>query len=191
MSKLIDYDLYFIHIPKNGGSSFEKQFCIKHNGHKKITQIDKKYWNKTLAITRNPYIRLISCYNYFKLDNSYWHSSDGTKLPLHNLYNYCKSNTFENFIIDICINKKFKQEYHLFPQIHWLLTHRRPIIVTKLLKLENINEDLSKILNKTVNMIKINKSTDNHNLEDYYNTDLKKLVYNKYELDFQFLNYRF
>ena len=40
MSKLKDYDLYFIHIPKNAGSSFEKQFCDGHKGNHMITKFD-------------------------------------------------------------------------------------------------------------------------------------------------------
>ena len=189
MSKLINYDLYFIHIPKNGGTSFEKQFCNKHMGHFAITDFPREIWNKTIAIVRNPYSRVFSIYNYAKLEKSYWHSNDQTtKYSIHPLYNYCSTHTFEEFVKDLCINNKFSN-VHLIPQYNCVLTPNNTI-VSKIVKLENIDNELSNILNKKVKLIKINSSS-NKNYKDYFTEELKEYVYKKYQLDFKLFNYSF
>lgn len=190
MSKLKNYDLYFIHIPKNGGTSFEKQFCNIHSGHHQITKFPKKIWNKTISIVRNPYSRVFSTYNYAKLKKSYWHSSDrSTKYDIHPLHNYCTTHTFGEFIKDLCINNKFEDILHMYPQFYWIITPDNTII-SKVVKLENINEELSNILNTKVNLIKVNSSS-NKNYKDYYTKELKEYVYKKYERDFKLFNYKF
>ena len=187
MSKLKDYDLYFIHIPKNGGTSFEKQFCGVHKGHLPITKSPKKIWNKTIAIVRNPYDRIISIYNYSKMEKSYWHSKDGsTKYSINPLYKYCSTHSFEQFVKDLC-KDKFNHVIHVKPQNYWVLTNEGKI-VSKIVKLENINSELSHILGKEVNMIKINTS-DNSNYENYYTEETLELIYNKYKKDFILFDY--
>ena len=102
------------------------------------------------------------------------------------LYNYCHSHSFNEFIIDTCVNNKFDNKIHFFPQTSWILTHENKI-VTKLIKIENLNEDLSKLLNEEINLININSShTKNYNI---YDRKLKDLVYEKYKLDFILLGY--
>lgn len=188
MSKLIDYDLYFIHIPKNAGTSFEKQFCKTYNGHHRLIQFKQSIWNKTVAIVRNPYTRLISLYNYTKLEKSFWHSNDNTtKYPLHELYEYSNNHTFSEFIIDICINNKFADKIHLLPQYTWVITPDNKI-VSHIIKMENLDNELSSLLNKTVKLIKINTSNTS-SYEGYYTDYLKSLVYNKYKLDFELFDY--
>lgn len=187
MNKLKNYDLYFIHIPKNAGTSFILEFCESNIGHRKISDYDKKIWNKTIVIIRNPYTRLISLYNYAKLDKSYWHSLDkSTKYGKHILYDYCNSHTFEEFIIDLCVYNKFdndRQYLHLLPQFYWILTPEKKI-VSKILRFSNLNEDIYNILNIDIKLKKINESkTKNYN--NYYTDITRQLVYNKYKLDFE------
>ena len=189
MSKLKDHNFYFIHIPKNAGTSFEKQFCSSHNGHHRITEFPKEIWNKTIAIVRNPYTRLISIYNYAKLNKSYWHSNDGsTRYPLHTLYNYCNTNSFEQFIKDICIFNKFTDVIHLKPQYFWIMTPENQI-VTQVAKIENVDNDLSKILGDKIKLNKINTSKT-QSYDDYYTEELFKLVYDKYKKDFEMFGYQ-
>lgn len=183
LNKLINYDLYFIHIPKNAGTSFEKQLCDRHVGHHSIKDTNSELQHKTIAIIRNPYKRLISFYNYAKLNKSYWHSDDNTtEYPLHELYDYCNKNTFETFIKDLCMTDKFDGFIHLLPQYKWLLTSENKI-VTNLIRFEHLNEDLSKLLGNSIELIRINTSNTN-NYSNYYSDELKDLVYIKYKKDF-------
>lgn len=192
MSKLINYDLYFIHIPKNGGTSFEKQFCNNHVGHVSITKLPEEIRNKTIAIVRNPYSRVFSIYNYAKLEKSYWHSNDGTTpYSINPLYNYCSTHTFEEFVKDLCVNNKFGNITHCKQQYSWILTPDGTI-VSKIVKLENINDELSDILKTKVNLIKINSSNNNNNnYNEYFTEELKEYVYKKYKSDFKLFNYDF
>ena len=188
ISKLKDYDLFFIHIPKNAGTSFEKQLCGYHSGHRSIAEFPKNIWNKTIAIVRNPYTRLISIYNYVKLKKTYWHSDDGTtKYDVNPLYEYANANSFGQFIKDICIHNKFKDDNHIRHQYSWILTPDNKI-VSQIIKIENINNDLSKILGKQINLIKINTS-NTQSYDNYFTDELKNLVYDKYKKDFELFGY--
>ena len=186
--KLKNKELYFIHIPKNAGTSIINQFFDigKIGTHFAILSYPKDIWEKTFAISRNPYDRLISCYNYFKMDKSYWHSDDGsTPYELHELYTYCNNNNFEIFVKDLCINNKFNN-IHLQHQYKWVITPDNNI-VTKILKLENINNELSSLLKETINLIKVNGSTNNDN--NYYTEELREIVYKYYQKDFEYFKY--
>ena len=184
MSKLKDYDLYFIHIPKNAGTAFELQFCHKHLGHYKITHFNRCIWDKTIAIVRNPLTRLISLYNYAKLDKSYWHSQDNTtRYGKHELFDYCSTHTFEEFIKDVCVNHKFDKCIHIIPQHVWILTPE-DTIVSQLVRFEHLNEDASKLLNKQVHVQKVNSSGIT-TYDGYYTEELTRLVKQHYKRDFE------
>lgn len=185
--KLKDHDYYFIHIPKNAGTSFSLQLCNTISEHYRIIDLNKNIWHKTIAIIRNPYERLVSFYNYAKLKKSYWHSNDNTtKYPLHICYNYCTNNTFEKFIIDLCTKGFFKDIIHLYPQSYWIKTPSENI-VTNIIRFEHINKDISKLLNKNIVLKKINTS-NTMEYKHFYNDTLKKLVYKKYKSDFDLCN---
>lgn len=182
--KLIDYEMYFIHIPKNGGTSFQKQFIKNDVGHYNITKLPENIWHKTIAIIRNPFTRLISLYNYAKMKKSYWHSIDkSTKYDTHDLFTYCNNNTFTDFIKDISINKELFNHIHIRPQYTWIITPNGDI-VSKIIKLENVDEELSNLLKINVKLMKINESTDNK-YRNYFNEETEEIVRNLYRKDFE------
>ena len=186
MSKLNDYDLYFIHIPKNAGTAFEIEFCNQHMGHNPIVKYHHSIWDKTIAIVRDPFTRLISLYNYAKLNESYWHNVNGNaKYGKHELYDYCSTHSFDEFIKDVCISKKFNTCIHLIHQYKFLLTFDQKI-VTHLIRFEHLNEDLSILLNKRINMRKINSSKPGL-IGDYYTDESKQLVREFYKEDFELI----
>ena len=91
-SRITDTDYIFIHIPKNAGTSFSNKYCSNQVGHRRANSYNIKYLKKSVAIIRNPYDRLKSCYKYFKMDNNYWSKRYGN--PKY--HNYCKNNSPNN-----------------------------------------------------------------------------------------------
>ena len=174
--KIENTDYYFIHIPKNAGTSFIKQFCPKSDGLGSHYPI-QSYGNvKTLAIVRSPIDRLESIYQYSRMEKTYWHSLDGsTPYGENELYEYCKNHSY-----------KFSNNIHLLPQSFWLsdIYNLRP--KTIIIKLETLNEDLSLFFKKEIELIKINTSTKiNHS----YTKNMKRSIEKYYENDFKRFGY--
>lgn len=169
----------FIHIPKNAGTSFSKKYCKKEVGHRTSNTYTIKELKNSVAIVRNPYDRLISCYNYFKMKNNYWSKKYGN--PVH--HDYCNKHSFKEFVDDL-YNKKLEFDIHLNPQVHFL--KKDGVIYTKLLKLENIKEDFYNYFGEKINLPLINKSK-NHNV--LLDTEDKRKIYEIYKEDFELLNY--
>jgi hypothetical protein len=177
--KVKNTNYIFIHIPKNAGTSFSKTYCKKEVGHTTAQTYSIEELKKSIAIIRNPYDRLISCYNYFKMNNNYWSKKYGN--PVH--HDYCKKHSFKDFVDDL-YHKKIDFDIHLLPQVHFLKKDGK--IYTKLLKLENIKEDFYNYFGEKINLPLINKSK-NHNV--LLDTEDKRKIYEIYKEDFELLNY--
>lgn len=186
MNKVRGKDMYFIHIPKNAGTMFIKMFCENEYGHHRLIEYNKKIWNKTVAIVRNPYDRLISYYKYVKMKKDYWHSNDNTtKYGLNELYEYCNNHTFNEFIEELCTTNKFNNIIHLKPQYYWLETPDNKII-SKILYFENLENELNNLFNEKKTYKKINPSTNDTIILD---DNIKDKIYKKYKKDFILFNY--
>lgn len=180
-------EYFFIHIPKNAGTSFIKQYCNDdQKGHWAVRDlnIDPK---KTVAIVRNPYDRLVSVYEYNKMKENYWHSfSNKTKYGIAPLYDFCSKHDFGDFVEAVTTGKLTNN--HLQPQYTWVLT-RDNKVETKIAKLENLNEDMTEILQTKIELGVVNKSDRKKDWNEYYTKELKEKVYNFYKLDFLVFKY--
>ena len=111
--------------------------------------------------------------------------------------------TFESFIYelkdkfeDIIRDKECNHLYvsHYLPQYLFTHNYRKKQIVDDIFKLENINEDWNIIcskLNIEKELIKTEKNSTSYkyNYEDYYDENLKNIVYELYKDDFEIFNY--
>lgn len=203
--------LIFFHIPKNAGTSvssallknenyyypwvitskilrkfkktdnfffdnFQKKIHLftSHETVKKIeenisTEIFDNFFK--FAVVRNPYSRFVSRYNYLKLTN--------------NLKEYNFTEFLENHVKKSLITDK---------QYKFLLNKNKKIGVNKILKFENINEEIFQ-LSKKINLNpakfkKLNTSTKD-NYRDYYDDNTKKIVEDFCKEDLEFFNYSF
>ena len=172
-------DIRFIHIPKNAGTSIYK-FLTDNNisflygtSSKKIVHFHRPasfFANEDsfkFAIIRNPYTRLVSYYNYMVTKD--WNPS------------------FENFVKNKLINKKTKIPTPWKCQIEWLYSDGKRI-VDKVFKFENINDELPNFFGIKSIIGHQNRSTYNE-YEEYYNPELKKIVYEQFIEDFNLLEY--
>ena len=185
-AKLLDYDYYFIHIPKNAGTSFIKTLCgDRQIGLIRMKSIDDiNIVKKTITLTRNPFDRLYSIYSYTKLgkEKSYWKKNEA-------LFNYVRKNSFEKFVNDLYTGKLvFNDQIHLTPQykfIQWKDGKIHNILV----KIEHLDSSLRKLLGKKIDLPKLNESKDVNDWEKHYTPDMKKKVYSLYKKDFKLLGY--
>mgnify|MGYP001267815261 CR=1 FL=1 len=182
-SRIKNTNYIFIHIPKNAGTSFSEKYCVGQPGHKNANDYSIEELINSVAIVRNPYDRIISCYKYFKMKNNYWskkYNASGNHTTLHD---YCTKNSFKQFISDL-YDKKIEKDIHLKPQSSFLKKDNK--IYTKIMKLENLNEDFYKIFNKKLDIPKLNKS-DNYNI--YIDQETKNKIYEMYKEDFELFGY--
>jgi Sulfotransferase family. len=184
LPKLNKFDYYFIHIPKNGGTAFERYFMSHHCGHHYLQEYPMAIWEKTIAIIRNPLERVASIYNYSRMDKSYWHSLDGsTPYGKNKLYDYCTTNTFAEFVQDIC-NGRFDDHIHLVEQYRFIISPGN-IVPVNLMRFEQLEKDLSRFLGLRVHLPKVNVSSVSHEVPLGFTKELKELLYKKYEIDFK------
>ena len=201
----------FFHLPKNAGSAVSDFLNKKENYYKSkkiISKILKKfsrrdnfffdpYQNKIhlfrshvpinyieniisptifngyfkFAVVRNPFSRFVSRYNY-------------TKLVTKN-----KNLDFTKFLINHLNEKLITDQQYKF-----LLKKDGTIGVNKILKFENLNNDLNEISDKINtnlnNFKKINASTFD-DYKKYYNDETINLVKNNCKEDLEHFNYDF
>ena len=203
--------LIFFHIPKNAGTSvsslllkdenfyypwvilskilrkfkktdnfffdnFQKKIYL-FTSHETVRTIERKISSEIydnffkFAVVRNPYSRFVSRYNYMKLTNT------------------LKELNFSEFL-----KKHVKLSLIADQQYKFLLNKNGKIGVNKIIKFENINEEmteLSKANNlKLSKLRKLNISTT-ENYKDYYDANTKKIVADFCKEDLEFFNYSF
>ena len=207
----------FIHIPKAGGTSIETVLCdfplfryqlvnkfnwygnIRNDetkyelDHSTMAYLKKncKYYDNSyfsFAIVRNPYARLVSEYHYCK----YQYSRFIKKLDSFKDFVYELKDKFDY----VLKNKEKDHLYvsHYLPQYLFTHNYRKIKIVNKIYKLENLNEEWSNIckilqIDKELIRSEKNASKFEYNYQDYYDDELKSIVYEMYKDDFEIFNY--
>jgi chondroitin 4-sulfotransferase 11 len=196
-------NILFIHIPKTAGTSIFKMLNMPENhGHiiwEKYEKLDKDLFNRSFkfAIVRNPWDKFVSCYEYAKMDKSYWHSSDGNAIDgkhkdydITNKYNF---NDFVKYLSDI------KESYLPLKGINWTYQFQyicdsnfeiKMNVVYRFEHLDYMVSDLNKRFNTDFDLPHINKS-NNNGYKKYYNDNSIEFINKIYKKDIELFHYKF
>ena len=190
------YKLIFVHIPKNAGTSITNYLEMQDIGHHKWNYYYYRYpdkWKeyKKISIIRNPWDRVVSCYEYSKMENSYWHSINGNGIAGKHLdYDLLKDLTFEECLYILKHKPKQLKHQGWANQIKYISKDNQ-IMVDHIIKIDDINKELSTILDKKIEIPIINKSHSN-NYHDYYiNENMINIVKDFYFMDIKVFNFKF
>lgn len=192
MQSLVHHDnspLRFIHIPKTGGTSVISWLmqngidvlwggALKGNNHLPTKKhAPASYWysepTRKFAVVRHPATRLVSFFRYVKQNFAEYQDCTFTEFLQHRL--------------QPTSGKKIISPWQ--DQCHWLMRNDR-IIVDHVLRLENLQQDLSRLFGVSADVPKINTTSHaEENLMAWYtNKDLAR-VKKAFARDFQMLGY--
>jgi len=191
------HKLIFIHIPKNAGTAITNTLNMSDIGHHMPEYYIKKYPNewkdyKKFAVVRNPWDRVVSNYEYAKLEKSYWHSNDGDRIfPKHKDYDLLKNLSFEKCIELLDINPSVLKHQGWESQNKYLKINDSYLDDIIYLKFEDLKNELESKLILNIDIPKIN-SSEHVEYKKYFKEEKYINLINKiYYEDIKKLNYKF
>jgi hypothetical protein len=183
----------FIHIPKSGGTSVAHALIGERAGHFTAMEIrsylGSKVFNSyfSFTITRHPYDRLFSAFNYVK-------NRGGTHggVRWDNSFNDIPFENFNSFVSDWLCHQDLLNVNILFkPQYLFVCDQEGKLIVNYVCNLENLEplkKEISVRLGKTVNF-GFKNVTNSDSLKTEIPTNIKGIIYELYKKDFELFKY--
>jgi len=185
----------FLHIPKNAGNWFVKNYAnIDYSGHKYARDFHSRERRLLVAIVRNPFDRAVSAYKWVNTPASYYHGIDKQSMGAHGHYNEAKHLTFKEYI------KRLQGG-----EMHWTLTNERQIkfltddgsatgdiSLAHLLRYEDLSNEIStklKLTHPAGSSSPRNKSQDGRHWKTFYDEEARQMVVALYTCDFKRLGY--
>lgn len=186
----------FVQIPKNASTSIHfklRNSTDNDHNHKTYLDILSEQDNELIesyfsfAVVRNPYDRFISAYEF---------ETQAGARPF-NL-------TFNELILKLESDRLFSELPLVFTPQYKFVTIKSFILVDKIIRYENLNEEWKNISfiinekNKDYNFTKISdkleilnaSSTRIGEVDDYYTEETKNIIYSLYKKDFELFNYK-
>ncbi|MFD2517943.1 sulfotransferase family 2 domain-containing protein [Salinimicrobium flavum] len=199
--------VYFIHVPKNGGTSVAKTLGLTSYMHIKAWEVKASGNNHLLknnfsfGIVRNPFDRFLSLYNYARMEKSYYHDNIVEPVdlsrPRHLDFKLLKNASIRE-CAEYLKNDKLKHDAQWnqwVPQYTWLYDKKgRKSLVKKIYRFENL-EELRKDLNKLDFSISsfpvLNSSSHQLDYRELIDETSKKILEEYYEKDLKLFGYKF
>lgn len=193
--------IIFIHVPKNAGTAVLSLASFDFDGvkdsHKPASMFRYSYpdlWQeyRKFAIVRNPWDRVVSNFEYAKMEKSHWHSGDSTTVyGLHPDYLTLKDKSFEEAVDLLVESPESLKHPGWWPQTYFICDEDGSLLVDKFFYQDKLDED-SEFNSIFPGVRKINTSTRKSlNYKDYYSLKTFHKVYSYYKTDIDFLNFEY
>ena len=174
----------FIHIPKNGGTSVQKEttntLSFGHDRWKDVPR-DIRYIHQSFAVIRNPWARMVSRYVM--------------GIPTSNTNDHGTTwNTFEEFLETryVWTDKQWYDPIRSWSTQYDYVCDENDIVRCDILRLEFIDDELSPYLNlNTPYIVRENVGDYTRNYQDYYNEQTIQIVADWYEQDIDYWGFDF
>ena len=174
----------FIHIPKNGGTSVQKEMTNTLSfGHDRWRDVprDIRYIHQSFAVIRNPWARIVSRYVMgISTSNTNDHGTTW--------------NTFEEFLETryVWTDKQWNDPIRSWNTQYDYVCDENDIVRCDILRLEFIDDELSPYLNlNTPYIVRENVGDYTRNYQDYYNKQTIQIVADWYEQDIDYWGFDF
>ncbi len=193
-----DKKIIYIHIPKAAGNALIKSlYGVSATGHDLLNRYKDNNESKfnlyyKFAVVRNPFDRFVSSFFYLKQGGIGFFDDDFANKYLSGI------DSFDAFVLKLKSDEAFRKSVmtwiHFVPQIDFLSLDGKTISVDRVVKLENINTDISALcqdLNLPVVEMKKDNASKRSSYKDYYTPELVGIVSELYRQDLDTLNYTF
>jgi hypothetical protein len=194
--------LIFINIPKNAGTSIIEAmgvenalFDISMHQYKRVYE---NYWDSYLkfSVVRNPFDRFVSAYKHIRMkDNPNQLLRLSRVLPTGEIIKLDTHPSFEkanqmdvNGFVDYLYRNMDEHTFFTYPQSSFICDRYNKIQVDKLIRYENLVDDLKEI--GIYNLKRLNKSSIFDESKIKLNDRSKRLLYHMYEIDFKKFDYK-
>lgn len=188
------YKTIFVHVPKNAGTSITNAFQMEDFGHHYWYYYAEKYpteWHdyQKFAIIRNTWDRFVSCYEYARMPESYWHSVTGkARYSAHPDYNTLKNLSFEE-TVNLFFEKKIELKHHGWSQqLDYISDSGKNITVDFLIEYNNVKDEIKKRFNVDLSVVNQSKRLD---YKEYYTPSLIDKIGEIYQQDIIKFNFKY
>lgn len=192
-----DAGLIFIHVPKNGGTSINSAVYGQFMGHYRVCDIERFRPDlfrrlPSLAVTRNPWARAYSAWNFARRGTS---MGDGAQIHHAERYQGRNFASFDRFIMEWLPSRKLEREDNVFrPQSQYLLNRVGAIGVSHLGAIEDVRTYLpflEEALGRKVDIGRLNRTSDPNSYRKSYTSEMRDMLASCYPDDIERFNYDF
>ena len=193
------YRCIFVHVPKNAGSSIKRVLDMPGGNHFSwwdYAEHHSRLWEAyaSFAVVRNPWDRVVSAYQYAKMEKSYWQNE---LTGLHSDYLFLRDKSFEECVSILCHQRDLLEHMSWHSQA-WYIADKKSgnkIMVETVLRFESLAEDFAEFRRKLKidcePLPMVNTTQRLRDYRTYYNDQTRKMVEQVYRVDVELFGYSF